>query len=248
MASSARKILVLHGYSQNAYLLKDWFAPVQAACTEDDIEFVFVDGPFALTQEEIPSGLTPTPDLPFIVEAPKSLDDPALVPRAWCRSYPDINDTTGLEISIEKFRDILRNNHYEGVLGFSQGSYMAVILTALLENPDVYPPFLVDGKAPHPPFKFCVAISGFLPKSPLFPALFSTPLDTPTLHIQGRSDGITSKEAKQTLVDVPSTNRKYLTHQGGHVIPIEHGWLGLFRDFFRNPGADLVLPDDAALG
>ncbi len=33
----------------------------------------------------------------------------------------------------------------------SQGAALAAIVAALLEKPESYPPFLVDGKPPHPP-------------------------------------------------------------------------------------------------
>ncbi|TFK53922.1 hypothetical protein OE88DRAFT_1654310 [Heliocybe sulcata] len=247
MVSTPRKVLVLHGYSQNASIFKDWFAPVQAAFAQDNLEFVFIEGARVLTQDDVPVTFTPSPDLPFVVDIPKNLDNPTLVPRAWWKSYPDNDDTTGLEKSIEAFRDILRNDRFEGIIGFSQGSTMSVILTALLEKPDVYPPFLVDGKAPHPPFTFCVAISGHLPRSSLLPKLFSTPAKTRTLHIQGTSDDITPKEQNQTLVDVSSVNGKYVTHGGGHVIPTESGWLELIRQFVLDPSADLALPENAGV-
>jgi len=36
-------------------------------------------------------------------------------------------------------------------IALSQGAAFAAIVTALLEKPETYPPFLIDGKPPHPP-------------------------------------------------------------------------------------------------
>lgn len=41
----------------------------------------------------------------------------------------------------------------------SQGAAFAAIIAALLEKPETYPPFLVDGKPPHPPM--CVLSRNF---------------------------------------------------------------------------------------
>ncbi|TFK49247.1 hypothetical protein OE88DRAFT_402128 [Heliocybe sulcata] len=230
--SNPRKILVLHGYTQNATLFQRWISPIEAACADDNMEFVFVDGPVLLRQEDIWPGYTPPPDLPLNVKVPETQDDPALIPKAWWRTYPDVNETTGIERTITKLRDTLQNDHFEGVLGFSQGSTLAVMLCALLEKPDIYPHFLVDGKAPHPPLKFCVAVTGYLPECPFLTSLFSSPSKTPTLHIRGRADDLSPESVQQALVDVSSVNRKYVSHGKGEgsfltllaadLIPVQH--------------------------
>jgi len=36
-------------------------------------------------------------------------------------------------------------------MALSQGAAFAAIVTALLEKPETYPPFLINGRPPHPP-------------------------------------------------------------------------------------------------
>lgn len=238
MMSSTRKILVFHGYLQNAELTKEWFAPIQEAIRPDNIELVFVDGTQILGEADIPKGLEPPPELPLAL--------PPHVPKAWWKHDQNAarSGTYGLEDSLLKLRDILKNDRFEGVVGFSQGSAFAVLLAALLERPETFPPFVAEGQTPHPPFAFCVAFSGSVPDSPLANAILSSTYHTPTLHIQGTTDNITPEEANQPLREI-SANKKALHHPGGHILPVAPAWLELYRQYFLDPTADLKVPEGA---
>jgi hypothetical protein len=103
-----------------------------------------------------------------------------------------------------------------------------------LEQPHIYPPFLVDGEAPHPPLcvpksstgntnadtnltydsKFCVAVSGFKPSGSLSAKIYGTPYSTPTLHIFGKTDIIVIEERTKDLLDL-SQNKRVEDHVGG---------------------------------
>jgi hypothetical protein len=53
------------------------------------------------------------------------------------------------------------------ILEYSQGAAFAAIIAAVLEKPETYPPFLVDGKPPHPPMRVF-----FLPSPAILADLF----------------------------------------------------------------------------
>lgn len=146
-------------------------------------------------------------------------------------------------------------------------SYCCLINTRhQLERPDYFPPFLVDGKAPHPPMyvpnakisppdsrlyrKFCVAVAGFKLLAEEWAPLFSPSYQTPTLHIVGMNDVIVVPERAQALIDV-SANARVVKHDGGHFIPTKQAWRNFLRDYLRDPFGNVQNPPgpgDAAAG
>ncbi|TCD66755.1 hypothetical protein EIP91_000996 [Steccherinum ochraceum] len=171
--------------------------------------------------------------------------DPALQPRGWWKADPERKQTIGIEASIALLRDVLQKDRYEGVFGFSQGASMAALLAALLERPHSRPEFLVNGEAPHPPLKFCVAVAGFRPKGTVGDAVFDTPFVTPTLHVLGRTDVIVVEERSKTLLDV-SENKRVEWHDGGHFVPSKANWRTFFREYLRDPTGNVPSPGSAS--
>jgi Serine hydrolase (FSH1) len=91
---------------------------------------------------------------------------------------------------------------------------MLVCPSIKLEKPEFYPPFLVDGKAPHPRFEFCVAVSGFKLKDPLTEQLWAGGYSTPTLHVIGKTDVVVVEERSRALLEV-SNDQRVEEHMGG---------------------------------
>ncbi|KAG1865426.1 serine hydrolase FSH [Suillus subluteus] len=174
------------------------------------IEMVFVNGPIVL----LPVDFIGTSSLAALgaSEANTTSSDPLTTPQAWWKFNLERTIAHGLEESILLLKDILQRDQYDGVFGFSQGAAMTALLTALLEQPHSYPPFLIDGEAPHPPFKFCAAISGFKAPRSLSAETFGTSYSTPTLHVLRRTDVIVVEERSKAH----STNRRKL-QQGSRV-------------------------------
>ncbi|OCH90569.1 FSH1-domain-containing protein [Obba rivulosa] len=245
--STTRKVLMLHGYAQSAAIFSKKIGAVRKACGKD-INFVFVDAPHILSPVDIAATFATTntalDDLGAAEAATES--DPALTPRAWWKTDAAKTQTIGLEDSLTYLRDILKGDHYDGVFGFSQGASMAALLAALLERPEVFPLFLVDGKAPHPPFQFCVAVAGFRPRSPLCDSIFLPSFSTPTLHVLGRTDVIVVEERSKTLLDV-SSNKRVEWHDGGHFVPSKASWRNFFRSYLRDPLSAIPSPGPAAV-
>ncbi|OAX42819.1 hypothetical protein K503DRAFT_862784 [Rhizopogon vinicolor AM-OR11-026] len=197
-----RKVLMLHGYAQNANIFSKHLGALRESMGKD-IDLVFVDGPIVLHPVD-PGGSSASTSLTVLgaSEADMTSSDSSATPRAWFKLNPERTAAHRLENSLLYLRDILQRDRYDGVFGFSQGASMAVLLSALLERPHTYPPFLIDGEAPHPPLKFCVCVSGF--KLPGYPStqIFGTSYSTPTLHILGRTDVVVIEEWSKALLNL----------------------------------------------
>ncbi|KAF9463597.1 serine hydrolase-domain-containing protein [Collybia nuda] len=147
----------------------------------------------------------------------------------------------GLEESLSLVQDTLKGRRFDGVFGFSQGAAFAAVIAALLERPQLYPSFLVDGQPLHPPLKFCVAVSGFKVRDPLCDSIFAQPFSTPTLHVIGKTDIIVTEERSRLLVEASSDGRVE-EHDGGHFVPSKGHWRKFLRDYMRDNLADIPSP------
>lgn len=226
------RVLVLHGYTQNASIFGKRIGALRKTLGKD-VDLVIVDAPMLLR----PVDMTGTLSAP----APAAADDPKLAPRAWWRTNGARTVLEGLENSLVFLRDVLRAQRFDGVFGFSQGAAMAAVLAALLERPHLFPPFLVDGAPPHPPFAFCVAVSGFAPAGALAGTLFADGYATPTLHVLGQNDVVVVEERSRALVAV-SRAARVEEHDGGHFVPSSGAWRAFLKAYMRDPLGDVPGP------
>ncbi|KAJ8581307.1 FSH1-domain-containing protein [Rhizopogon salebrosus TDB-379] len=232
--TAPRKVLMLHGYSQNASIFSKRLGALRKSMGKG-IELVFIDGPIVLHPVDLDGSSAPTSLAALgASEVDTASSDPSATPRAWWKSNPERTVAHGMEDSLLYLRDILRRDRYDGVFGFSQGAAMAALLSALLERPHTYPPFLIDGEAPHPPFKFCVSVSGFKPGGSLSAEIFGSSYSTPTMHVIGRTDVIVVEERSKVLLDL-SQNKRVEDHEGGHFVPSKAKWRETFRNYLLNP-------------
>ncbi|KAF8058770.1 FSH1-domain-containing protein [Lyophyllum atratum] len=245
MAAAARTVLVLHGYSQNASIFSKRLGALRRECG-NSVELVFIDAPHILQPADLPGSTSQATESSLesfgAAEAAKADVDPSLTPRAWWKVNADKTVAYGLRESIEAVRDILKTRRFDGVFGFSQGAAFASIISALLEKPHLYAPFLVDGQPPHPPFDFCVAVSGFRLRDPFCDPLFDGRYSTPTLHVIGKNDVIVHEERSRQLVET-SSNKRVEEHEGGHFVPSKRQWLKFLRGYMMDPSADLPSPN-----
>lgn len=237
------KILVLHGYTQSAAIFSKRMGAIRKTLAKD-AELVFVDAPMILHPVDLANSFGNSNSLEELGAAEASETDPALQPRAWWKQKPDKTGWIGIEESLEILKQMLQKDSYEAVWGFSQGAAMAALLTALLEKPESYPPFLVDGKPPHPPFKYCIAVAGFRSFGPLGAIVFDPPYKTPTLHVLGRTDVIVPEERAKSLLDV-SEGKRVVWHEGGHFVPSKGPWRAFFREFIKNPQGGVPAPGES---
>ncbi|EGO00769.1 hypothetical protein SERLA73DRAFT_178698 [Serpula lacrymans var. lacrymans S7.3] len=247
MSGVPRKILMLHGYSQNAIIFSKRLGALRKSLGKE-IELVFVDGQTVLHPIDLVGLSFPTTSLDALgaPEASAADSDPSLTPRAWWRSNPERTVAHGLDESLLMLKEVLKRDRFDGVFGFSQGAAMAALLAALLERPHLYPPFLVDGQPLHPPFQFCVSVSGFRAPGALSAEVFSSPFSTPTVHVIGRTDFIVTEERSKVLLEL-STNARKEEHGGGHFVPSKANWRNFFRDYFHNPGGSVASPGTSSV-
>ncbi|KAJ7054231.1 serine hydrolase FSH [Mycena amicta] len=224
------RVLALHGYSQNSAIFAKRLTALRETCGQQ-VEFVCLSGPILLPPRNIAS----QPNRATAFDSSDAIE--ANESRAWFQwIHTDDPEHGGLPESLLLLRDVLSAQHFDGVLGFSQGATMGALLTALLERPHVYPPFLLEGKAPHPPFKFCIAVSGFRLPGAVGDKVFATNFNTPTLHIIAAKDPVVPQESSQELVRVSNTARLEI-HEGGHYFPATQGWTKLMAACILDQGA-----------
>ncbi|PFH50467.1 hypothetical protein AMATHDRAFT_61053 [Amanita thiersii Skay4041] len=252
MSTALRTVLVLHGFSQNANILSKRLGALRKECGSD-FELVFLDAPMILQPVDLfgssPQNQSQPTDLAALgaAEASATSEDPALTPRAWWKSNKERTIYNGIEDSLLLVRDILKERRFDGVFGFSQGAAFAAVIAALLERPYLYPSFLVDGKTPHPPLKFCVAVSGFKPGGHICEPIFTPSYSTPTLHVIGKTDVVVVEERSRQLINV-SENKRVVEHEGGHFVPSKASWRKFLCEYMKNPESDLPAPGSSASG
>lgn len=228
--SSSRKlrILALHGYTSNAFILQRRLGAIRKACKEY-AEFVFINGPIRV--EPITSAES--------LDAPQRIskaNDPSIPleeqPRAWWRSN-DEGEYVQFDETIEFFnKEILQHGPFDAVFGFSQGACFAALIASAFEDPSRYPKFQLPKE--QGPLQFCVAVSGFRARDAKVQALFpNSGIQTPILHILGKADQIVDEERAQTLV-YAAANSRVEYHESGHVIPSQAPWRNFLRDFFAS--------------
>ncbi|EKM81246.1 hypothetical protein AGABI1DRAFT_112919 [Agaricus bisporus var. burnettii JB137-S8] len=243
--TAKRAVLVLHGYSQNANIFSKRLGALRKEAK--DVELVFIDAPHILQPVDVTGEHVNNPALNFELSTTEPLEqDPELIARAWWQPNPERTKGIGLADSLAVVKDVLQKRKFDGVMGFSQGAAFAAIIAALLEKPETYPPFLVDGKPPHPPMQFCIAVSGFKLTDPICDPIFTPSFSTRTLHVLGRNDIIVIEERSRKLIDV-SSNKRVEEHDGGHFVPSQGNWRKFLAEFLRNPFGDIPSPGRVAV-
>ncbi|KIM75675.1 hypothetical protein PILCRDRAFT_798693 [Piloderma croceum F 1598] len=222
-------------YAQNGNIFSKRMGAIRKSCGKD-VELVFIDGPHLLQPGDLAWSSTSE-----LGASEASGSDPAIAFRAWWRVNTERTQALGLDASLALLKDVLKADRYEGVFGFSQGAAFAALLAALLEKPHLYPSFLIDGQSPHPPFKFCVSVSGFKPPDQLATILMSPSYSTPTLHVLGKNDVIVIEEWSKVLLEI-SANKRIEEHDGGHFVPCKANWRNFFRDYLLDPLRDVPSP------
>ncbi|KAF8340985.1 serine hydrolase FSH [Amanita rubescens] len=241
-------VLALHGFTQNANIFSKRLGALRKECGKD-VELVFVDAPMVLQPVDL-DGLSAQHTTQQVLEGLRSVEaseDPASAPRAWWKSNKERTIFTGIEESIMMIRDVLKQRKFDGVLGFSQGAAFAAVIAALLERPHLYSPFLIDGEPPHPPLKFCIAISGYKPGGDICEQIFSPSYSTPTLHVLGKTDVVVVEERSRQLIEV-SSGRRVEEHVGGHFVPSNGKWRKFLCAYMKNSGVDVPSPGSSASG
>jgi pimeloyl-ACP methyl ester carboxylesterase len=106
-----------------------------------------------------------------------------------------------------------RQDHFDGVFGFSQGAALTSLLVGLRA-----PPGRADEQRPLS-FEFAMMAGGFRSDSPIHADLYASrdSFDLPSLHIMGASDSVVPITDSRILAR-QFTAPVVLEHPGGHII------------------------------
>ncbi|KAK7278029.1 hypothetical protein RJT34_23050 [Clitoria ternatea] len=230
------RILCLHGFRQNASSFKGRTASL-AKKLKKMAEFVFVDAPHELPfiyQTLIPvvnvncapsslPGASPPPPLEnckkkfawFLAPDWKVAEGP-FDPLQYQQQ------TAGYDISVSHLKKVFsEEGPFDGILGFSQGSAMAALISAQQEK--------LKGEMD---IKFVVLCSGFALH---VEEMECGPIRCPSLHIFGNEHGNDRQIANQTSKELASLYDSHssviIEHDCGHIIPTRFPYIDEIKDF-----------------
>ncbi|BGO90560.1 hypothetical protein NBRC10512_005279 [Rhodotorula toruloides] len=216
------RVLGLPGHAQSAKLLEGKLAR-HMHIWGDDIELVTMDPAYSL--------LMPTLDSSDFTE----LLNPAFSWWDWSTHYKyKPGEFEGALRHLRQFME--ENGPFDAVFSFSQGAAMAVLLLALLENPDLHPAWTAGPSKegvewPPAPLKCAVLCSAFGPLDPDFARWFfgRRPI-IPTLHVIGKNDVVADPQLSLDTV-ARFADARVVWHDGGHHIPRKPYYAHLIKEF-----------------
>ena len=191
------RVLCLHGYRQNEKTFRGKSGALRKLIKKH-IEFVFITAPHVIPEE---ANLAR-------VESEQE--------RGWWFSRPnkgynamDVTDTClGFEESLKLVEEIFESQGpFDGVLGFSQGAAFVSLLCVLKNDP--------KNKIE---FKFAILIAGFQSLVSHHEHMYSGPIDCPSFHTIGSTDGVIPTRSSEELLN-KFTNGTAYRHDGGHYVP-----------------------------
>ncbi|OJZ87750.1 hypothetical protein ASPFODRAFT_131914 [Aspergillus luchuensis CBS 106.47] len=150
-------------------------------------------------------------------EAPFDVNGPNMESKVWGYGIFDCQRISGLEHSVKRVLKQLEHlNPVAGIIGFSTGATLAMIIASLLEERDRGLIFGVS--TTHPPLKFVVAYSGFMLGHPMYRDLYHPRIRTPTLLYLGEVDTMITPKSTYRLAECCS-HAEIQTFWGTHYVP-----------------------------
>ncbi|PVU97827.1 hypothetical protein BB561_000293 [Smittium simulii] len=232
--SAIKRVLCLHGYSQNALRLKQDMGPITKAL--NNMEFVYIDAPHIATE--------PRNDQKLLQGKPYGW---------WNMSTARVWQDT--QKSVQYLLDIMNTQGpFHGILGFSQGAAMIPVLLSILNYKNLkhitantekelqferqFIDFLgplktkVDSIHNKEMFKFAILSGGFAPgKKVCLRLINSTPeIPVPSMHIIGKTDSVISNKQSIELSQL-FKNPEFVLHTGGHYVPFTKEYTSLYKNF-----------------
>ena len=121
----------------------------------------------------------------------------------------DKTDTCiGFEESLKLVQDVFEaQGPFDGILGFSQGAAFVSLLCVLRNDP--------SNKIE---FKFSILIAGFQSLVSQHQHMYSNPIDCPSFHTIGSTDGVIPTQSSEELLSMFVDGIAY-RHSGGHYVP-----------------------------
>lgn len=144
--------------------------------------------------------------------------------RGWWKNLDDVSQYTGLLHSLEVLTAMLKENTFDGVIGFSQGAALATMLAALCEGGAARSqalaqqgePFFIA--PPQLPFKFALLSCGHKGTEKYYSGFYNPRLTTPILFDVATLDHMIDPSQSDVWVSVCARSKKIL-RPGGHWFP-----------------------------
>ncbi|GMM33931.1 putative serine hydrolase [Saccharomycopsis crataegensis] len=199
MSSSPNKILMLHGFAQNASIFRAKTSRLRKLLEGKSLELYYADAPIELKPEDNGSE---------VISAIKL--------RAWwiteCQNGQKSFDITQAITSIKEI--IIKEGPFVGIIGFSQGAALAQMIVNNINewgNGDTT-------------LKFSIFVSGFAMKESMVDKhqeVLNNKISLPSMMVIGELDTVISNERSLEFVKnntEPGTNI-VVSHQGAHIFP-----------------------------
>ncbi len=201
-----KKILCLHGYGMCSDWLHEWLSPIDDAL-EGKAAFIYPQAPFEAPESEVRAMASR-----FQAGMPTHRIGPG---KNWC--WYRANDEkppqyVGTAQAFESLRKVFeQEGEIEGVIGWSQGAVMAIMLAG-------HQRFVADS-----PFHFnwVMPCGGFIPGDRRYRPWFDAPLEMPSLHVIGRKESEFMFAQGEKLAQA-FANSEVLYTPAGHVLPIKY--------------------------
>ncbi|KAK5718429.1 hypothetical protein LTR15_008156 [Elasticomyces elasticus] len=220
------RILALHGFTQSGKWFEIKMRRIERHIRTtlpshrlqqypDGIEFLYPEGPVALQ------------------------DDGGDHCRAWFRRLDTVSRYEELDSSLEYLCTYVKTRGpVDGVIGFSQGAAMAMMLTALCEasiNPGRVGALQLQGSPMHlapsqGPLKFAITCAGFCGTAAYYSGFYNPKIITPSLHVIADLDTMVSAEHTSDLMQACS-NPQVVHHPAAHYLPRDGRTLNAIAEF-----------------
>lgn len=219
------KILMLHGYTQNAALFKDRTGGVRKSI-KNLAELVYFDAPFDVPKFGQPDVSQNEPDA--------SKDQPS---KGWYRRSAESDPVHDVEKSLDYLNNIFQSSGpFDGVWGFSQGATMAHFLAKIALDNRQSDCIVFNREAIKFNFVIITATSKSVnPAMAAFEKYYRTEnkLNMHSLHIIGKSDKVTNFERALELTQCYLNPVVHL-HELGHFIPGDKESKSIYENFLKN--------------
>ena len=250
---------MIHGYAQNddIFRAKSRRFSAYMHTTYPHAELIWAGGPLHLHPDDIAETSE---------DEEGQEDQPILDFRAWFYQHVPGRSLEGLSKSLSYLAELLQTRGpFDGVVGFSQGSVMAVILASLLQgdtrrrayealprssDPTMPYPAAFSHLA-HPPLKFGILFCPGLLRIAGMEWLWEDPgLSTPFCRFVGSWDTVVSDIQHETVLEMTATKGSVtVMHRGGHCLPTSESFSKHLPSFFASiPGLKKELACRNTLG
>jgi len=235
------KVLMLHGYTQNGQLFR-----AKTRVLEKRLQKAFPSVTLSYPTAQIQLRASDVPG--YDGNGVGSTEAYGWWKR---RDDSDPPEYVGIEDAFDEVAKVLKTEGpFDGVIGFSQGACMAAVVASLLEGQSrrqafkdaqsksthviAYPKSFED--LDHPPLKFGIVYSGFVPPGDRYAAIYQPPITTPMCHFIGSLDSVVEEKRTQALVDAcgGTDMTQVVVHPGGHFVPSSKQYLDVAAAFIQH--------------